>query len=69
MRQPPRHHLPRAVTTDEEEDIAGAIRLPTPMVLGALAASYSDANAFAGVAVGLLVELLLARLGSNERAG
>ncbi|MEY8688307.1 MAG: hypothetical protein AB9M53_00325, partial [Leptothrix sp. (in: b-proteobacteria)] len=40
--------------------IAGAIRLPAPMVLGAAAAAWSDAIAFAGVAGGLLIALVLA---------
>lgn len=46
--------------------IAGAIRLPAPMVLGAAAAAWSDAIAFAGVAGGLLIALLLARQGGRE---
>jgi len=49
--------------------IAGAIRLPTPMVLGAVAAAYSEAHAFAGVAGALVVARLLAQRGSDERAG
>jgi MFS family permease len=40
--------------------IAGSIRLPAPMALGAVAAAWSDAIAFAGVAGGLLIALGLA---------
>lgn len=41
--------------------IAGALRLPAPLALGAVAAAYSEAHAFAGVAGGLVIALLLAR--------
>jgi hypothetical protein len=40
--------------------VAGALRLPTPLVLSAVAAQWSDATAFAGVAGGLLIALLMA---------
>jgi MFS family permease len=46
--------------------IAGSIRLPTPLLLGFVAAAYSDAIAFAGVALGLVVATMLARLGLRE---
>jgi MFS family permease len=46
--------------------IAGSIRLPAPMVLGAAAAAWSDAIAFAGVAGGLLIALVLAWQGRRE---
>lgn len=41
--------------------VAGAIRLPTPLVLGAVAATWGDAQVFALVAIGLAVALLLSR--------
>lgn len=41
--------------------VAGAIRLPTPLVLGAVAATWGDAQVFALVAAGLAVALLLSR--------
>ncbi|MFT3955532.1 MAG: hypothetical protein QM722_14410 [Piscinibacter sp.] len=41
--------------------VAGAIRLPTPLVLGAVAAAWGDAQVFALVAAGLVVALLLSR--------
>lgn len=43
--------------------VAGLIRLPTPLYLGFVAAAFSDAVAFAGVAAGLLVAALIARRG------
>jgi MFS family permease len=49
--------------------IAGVIRLPTPLMLGAVAATYSDAHAFAGVAAGLLLALVLERRRPNEPPG
>ncbi|CAD5371987.1 Major facilitator superfamily MFS_1 [Rubrivivax sp. A210] len=49
--------------------VAGAIRLPTPLVLGAVVAAWSDALAFAGIAGGLLVALVLARRPGGNRAG
>lgn len=45
--------------------VAGAIRLPTPLVLGAVAASWGDAQVFALVAAGLAVALLLSRGAAN----
>jgi MFS family permease len=39
--------------------LAGAFRLPTPLYLGYVATAFSDAAAFAGIAVGLLVGLVL----------
>jgi MFS family permease len=41
--------------------VAGAIRLPTPLALGAIAAAWSDAHVFASVAAAVLLALLLAR--------
>lgn len=41
--------------------VAGAIRLPTPLVLGAVAAAWGDAQVFALVACGLAAALLLSR--------
>lgn len=43
--------------------VAGLIRLPTPLYLGYVAAAFSDAVAFAGVAFALLVAALLAHRG------
>jgi len=48
--------------------VAGLIRLPTPLYLGFVAAAFSDAVAFAGIAIGLLVGAGLARLGISQRA-
>jgi MFS family permease len=48
--------------------VAGALRLPAPLALGAAAATWSEAHAFAGVAVGMLVALWLARPASEEPA-
>lgn len=45
--------------------VAGAIRLPTPLVLGAVATAWGDAQVFALVAVGLAVALLLSRGSAN----
>lgn len=41
--------------------VAGAIRLPSPVLLGSVAALTSEAHAFAGVAGGLLIALAMAR--------
>jgi MFS family permease len=49
--------------------VAGAMRLPTPMLLGIVAATWSDAYAFAGVAGGLLVALLMAWAESRKPSG
>jgi len=48
--------------------VAGLIRLPTPLYLGFVAAAFSDAVAFAGIAIGLLVGAGLAQLGISQRA-
>jgi len=47
--------------------VAGLIRLPTPLYLGFVAAAFSDAVAFAGIAIGLLVGAGLAHLGISRR--
>ncbi len=39
--------------------LAGAIRLPTPLYLGFVATAWSDAVAFAGIALGLVAGLVL----------
>lgn len=41
--------------------VAGAIRLPTPLVLGTVAATWGDAQVFALVSAGLVIALLLSR--------
>jgi MFS family permease len=49
--------------------VAGAIRLPTPLCLGFVAAAYSDALAFAGVAGALLLAAAVAHRGIFARRG
>lgn len=46
--------------------LAGAIRLPTPLYLGFVATAWSDAVAFAGIALGLVAGLVLFRLASGR---
>jgi MFS family permease len=46
--------------------VAGAIRLPTPMLLGAAAAAWSDAWMFALVAAGALAALAIARVSTRD---
>ncbi len=43
--------------------VAGLIRMPTPLYLGFVAEAWGDAAAFAGVAAGLLIGLVLAQRG------
>lgn len=51
--------------------VAGLIRLPTPLYLGYVASVYSDAVAFAGVALALAAAAVLAHRGmaAGQRAG
>lgn len=54
-------HAPRgaAAALGRASLVAGAIRLPTPLALGFVAAAYSEAVAFAGVAAGLVLAALI----------
>jgi MFS family permease len=49
--------------------VAGLIRLPTPLYLGFVAATWSDAAAFGGIALALLLTAALAKLGISGRTG
>jgi MFS family permease len=47
--------------------LAGAFRLPTPLYLGYVATAFSDAAAFLGIALGLLIALALFGLAGAPR--
>jgi MFS family permease len=49
--------------------VAGLIRLPTPLYLGFVAATWSDAAAFGGIALALLLTAALAKRGISGRVG
>lgn len=64
-RQAPQH---AAANLGVASLVAGLIRLPTPLYLGFVAAAWSDATAFAGIAVALLLGALLAHRGMPREA-